>query len=124
MRASVVSRRVAAGSFVADSRALLNLTAKTETELVPRSVSGRSHPVDQPLDPLVVGTERVLAEHGPLRLVVELEVHPVDGEVAPALLRAPDELSTQPGASVLGRHGLGLEDLEVGGDPGDRPAPL
>ena len=41
---------------------------------------------DQLLDPLVVRLERVLAEHGALGLVVELEVHPVDGEVAPALL--------------------------------------
>ena len=32
--------------------------------------------------------ERVLAQHGALRLVVELEVHPVDGEVAAALLGA------------------------------------
>ena len=41
---------------------------------------------DQLLHPLVPGLERVLAQHGPLGLVVELEVHPVDGEVAPALL--------------------------------------
>jgi hypothetical protein len=35
---------------------------------------------------LVVRPERVLAQHGALRLVVELEVDPVDGEVPPLLL--------------------------------------
>ena len=47
-----------------------------------------SHARDQPLDPLVDRPERVLAQHRALRLVVQLEVHPVDGEVAPPLLRA------------------------------------
>src|ERR1044071_5955736 len=42
-----------------------------------------SHRGDQALHPLVVGAERVLAQDRALRLVVELEVHPVDGEVAP-----------------------------------------
>ena len=41
---------------------------------------------DQLLDPFVVGLERVLAQHRALRLVVELQVHPVDREVATALL--------------------------------------
>src|SRR6478735_2602425 len=58
-------------------------------------VTGRSHAVDEALHPLVVGLERVLAQHRALRLVVELEVHPVDGEVTTPLLRAPDELATQ-----------------------------
>ena len=47
-----------------------------------------------------MGAEGVLAEHGPLRLVVELEVHPVDGEVAAAFLGAPDELAPEPGAGL------------------------
>ena len=47
----------------------------------------RSHALDEPLDPLVDGPERVLAEHRALGLVVELEVDPVDGEVPPAFLR-------------------------------------
>src|SRR5689334_24727745 len=40
-----------------------------------------SHPRDQLLDPLVDRAERVLAQHGPLSLVVQLEVDPVDGKV-------------------------------------------
>ena len=83
-----------------------------------------SHAVDQPLHPLVVGPERVLAQHGALGLVVELEVHPVDGEVAAALLGPLDELAAQPGPGGLRRHRLGLEDLQVVGHPGDRAALL
>ncbi len=49
---------------------------------------------DQPLDPLVDSPERVLAEHGPLRLVVQLEMHPVDREVPPSLLGGGDEVTT------------------------------
>src|SRR3712207_7377303 len=47
---------------------------------------------------LVDGLEGVLAQHGALGLVVELEVHPVDGEVAALLLGPADELPAQPGA--------------------------
>ena len=78
----------------------------------------------KPLHPLVVGAERVLAQHGALGLVVELQVHPVDGEVAALLLGVPDELAAQPGPGGLRRGLLGLEDLQVGGDPVDRAAPL
>src|SRR5690606_36872811 len=78
-----------------------------------------SHARDQPLDAFVVGTERVLAQDGALRLVVQLQVHPVDGEVAPALLGVPDELTAQPGPGGLRRPLLRLEDLQVGGDPVD-----
>src|SRR5690349_14940367 len=70
-----------------------------------------SHAVDEALHPLVVRLERVLAQHRALGLVVELEVHPVDGEVAAALLGAPDELAPQARTRVLRRHALGLEDL-------------
>src|SRR6185437_7542287 len=55
------------------------------------------HAGDQLLDPLVDRAERVLAQHGPLSLVVQLEVHPVDGEVAPLLLGPADELAAQLG---------------------------
>src|SRR5690606_15134063 len=41
----------------------------------------RSHASDQPLHPLVVRPERVLAQDRPLGLVVELQVHPVHSEV-------------------------------------------
>src|SRR6266545_8200775 len=56
------------------------------------AVPGPSHAGDELLDSLVHGAERVLAQDGPLGLVVELEVYPVDGEVASLLLGAPDEL--------------------------------
>src|SRR5688500_9656082 len=67
------------------------------------------------LNPFVVGSERVLAQHGALRLVVELEVHPIDGEVAPALLSLADEVAAQPGARGLRRNALGGEDVEIAG---------
>ncbi|MCB1247339.1 MAG: sigma 54-interacting transcriptional regulator, partial [Acidimicrobiia bacterium] len=43
-----------------------------------------------------MGFERVLTQHGALRLIVEFEVDPVDGEVAALLLGGSDELSTKP----------------------------
>src|SRR4051794_3539930 len=88
-----------------------------------RRVPSGSHGGDQPVHPLVVGPERVLAQHRALGLVVELEVYPVDGEVTTALLRVPDELAAQPGPGGLRRGLLGLEDLHVVGHPVDR-APL
>ena len=51
-------------------------------------------------------------------------MHPVDGEVAALLLRVPDELAAQPGPGGLRRRLLGLEDLQVAGDPVDLPALL
>src|SRR5580704_5450426 len=75
------------------------------------------HARDELLDPLVDRTERVLAQHGPLGLVVQLEVHPVDGEVAPLLLGPADELTAQLGPRRLRRHRLGLEDVDVAGRP-------
>src|ERR1700750_2593178 len=71
------------------------------------------HPRDQLLDALVNRAERVLAQHGPLRLVVQLEVHPVDGEVAPLLLGPADELAAQLGPRRLRGNRLGLEDGDV-----------
>src|SRR6266566_9860059 len=59
------------------------------------------HPGDELLDALVHRAERVLAQHGPLGLVVQLEVHPVDGEVAPLLLGPADELAAQLGPRRL-----------------------
>src|SRR5262245_27318458 len=72
-----------------------------------------SHAGDEAVDTLVVGAERVLAQHGPLRLVVQLEVHPVDREVAPLLLRVADELAAQPCPRGLRRCLLGLVDPQV-----------
>src|SRR5947209_10734809 len=82
------------------------------------------HARDQLLHAVVDGAERVLAQHGALRLVVELEVNPVDGEVAPLLLGPLDEVAAQPGPRGLWRHRLGLEDLEVAGDAVDRALAL
>src|ERR1700730_14679040 len=59
------------------------------SSLVVRSVTGL-HAGDQLLDPLVHRPERVLAQHGPLGLVVQLQVHPVHGEVTAALLGPAD----------------------------------
>src|SRR5262245_21185944 len=59
----------------------------------PRRGRAGLHAGDEFLDPVVDGAERVLAQDRALGLVVELEVHPVDGEVAAALLRAADELA-------------------------------
>src|SRR5579863_9758610 len=47
-----------------------------------------SHPGDELLHPLVGTAERVLAQHRPLCLVIQLEVDPVHGEVPPPLLGA------------------------------------
>ena len=59
---------------------------------------------DQALDPFVARLERVLAEHGALRLVVELQVHPVDRVVALAFLGPLDERAAQAGARGLRRR--------------------
>src|SRR5580700_3506426 len=53
------------------------------------------HALDELLDPLVDRTERVLAQHGPLSLVVQLEMDPVDGEVPPLLQGLADEVTAQ-----------------------------
>src|ERR1039457_7647766 len=76
-----------------------------------------SHAGDEPLDPLIDRTERVLAHHGPLSLVVELEMHPVDGEVTPPFLGPADELPAQLRPGSLRRNRLRLEDVQVTGPP-------
>src|SRR3954453_14171454 len=73
----------------------------------------RLHRRDELVDAVVDGLERVLAQDGALSLVVELEVHPVDGEVAALLLGAADELAAQTGAGGLRWHVLGLEDARL-----------
>src|SRR3954449_12066462 len=85
-----------------------------------QAVTGRvSHAFDEALHPLVVGAERVLAQDSALSLVVELEVHPVDGEVAAPLLGPLDEVAAQAGSRGLRWDGLRGEDGEVVGDPSD-----
>src|SRR5262245_48479116 len=74
---------------------------------------------DQPLDPLVVGLERVLAENGLALRVVELEIDPVHPVVLALQVRPPDELAAEPGARSLGWRVLGLLDLIVAHQPVD-----
>ena len=69
-----------------------------------------------------MGAEGVLAQDGALGLVVELEVHPVDGVVVAPLLGRADEVPTQLGPGGLRRDRLGAEDGRVGGDPRGEPA--
>src|SRR5690242_6853377 len=68
---------------------------------------------DQPLHALVARLERVRAEDGALRLVVELQVDPVDRVVALALLGPLDERAAQARPGRLRRHRHRLGDLLV-----------
>src|SRR5262245_24633068 len=79
---------------------------------------------DQPFDAVVAGLEGVLAEHGSLRLVVQLEMHPIDGEVALALLGALDECAPQSRARRLRRCDHGVVDVFVARGPLDLTTPL
>src|SRR4051794_18059598 len=65
---------------------------------------------DQLLDALVTGLEGVLAQDRALGLVVELQVDPVDGVIALALLGPADELATKAGTRRLGRLDDGRVD--------------
>ena len=55
-----------------------------------RSLSER---IDEPFHSIVVCLERILQQQGPLGLVIELEMHPVHGEVTPLLRSPSDECS-------------------------------
>src|SRR3954468_6779476 len=82
---------------------------------------------DQALHPFVLRLERVLAEDGALCLIVQLQVHPVDGVVALALLGLADELTAQSrprGLRWLELTGSGAVDLLVGDDAVDHAARL
>src|SRR6266536_2052461 len=79
--------------------------------------SPRLHRGDQLVDAVVVGAERVLAQDRALRLVVQLQVHPVDRVVAPPLLGLADELAPQPCPRGLGRLLGGAVDGAVVADP-------
>src|SRR5271156_5937223 len=77
-----------------------------------RVVAGRGlHAGYQPLDSLVDRSERVLAQDGALGLVVEFEVHPVDGEIPTGGLGGADEFAAQPRAGGLRRLVGGGLDL-------------
>src|ERR1700759_2288306 len=84
---------------------------------------GRLHARDELFHPLVDRPEWVLAQHGPLGLVVQLEMHPVDREVTPLLLGPADELTAQLGPRRLRREPLWLEDVHVTGGPLHSPGP-
>src|SRR5581483_10853862 len=79
---------------------------------------------DELLDSLVARFERVLAEPRALRLVVQLQMHPVDRVVALALLGAADELAAQPRPRRLRRLVDGPLDRLVGAHPLDHVAGL
>src|SRR5690606_5828875 len=81
-----------------------------------------SHRLDEAFDALVDAPERVLAQHGALRLVIELEMDPVDRVVPPRLLRGAHEVATQLGTGRLRRDGGRLEHLQVGRHALDHPA--
>ena len=83
-----------------------------------------AHRGDQALDPVVCGDERVLAEHRALRLVIQLQVYPVDGVVVAPLLRSTDEVAAELGPRRLRRHCLGTEDRRIGRDAGCQAALL
>src|SRR5215208_5782804 len=100
---------------------ITRLSRRSDFQAVTERVS---HALDEALHPLVVGAERVLAQHGALGLVVELQMDPIDGEVATTLLRALDEVATQSGAGGLRWDRLRTEDREVVGDPRDRTTVL
>src|SRR3989304_3741989 len=82
------------------------------------------HRSDQTLDTLVDGAERVLAQHRSLRLIVELEVNPVDCEVPACCLGCGDEVAPQFGARGLRRILDGVVDRFVLGDPLDQALAL
>src|SRR5207249_1236082 len=77
---------------------------------------------DEPLDPLVVGLERVLAEDGLALRVVQLQVDPVHAVVLALQVGLTDELAAKPRARGLGRHVLGALDRLVVGDALDAAA--
>src|SRR5699024_5826467 len=83
-----------------------------------------SHTGDELFHPFVDRFERVLAQHGALCLIIELQVHPVDGEITALFLGTADELSTQTCPGRLGRYRLGLEDLQIVDDTVHLAAPL
>ena len=85
---------------------------------VPQSARSAAHALDEPLHPRVDGRERVLAQHRALGLVVELEVHPVDGEVAAVLLGRADEVAAQLGPGGLRRPDLASKTSGSVHDPG------
>src|SRR5947208_2100337 len=136
---------VAAGTRTAASRTIAGRVSRTTIELPDRtnalfplpprrdvvsigrygpqsSKTSSLHVGDELLHPFVDGPERVLAEHRPLRLIVELEVDPVHRVVATFQLGVPDELAPEPGPGGLRRLAhrpldLAFLDGAIGGAP-------
>ena len=120
---SVAFRSVVTNEALADAEAVADAPpfesvlleqapkAKTSTGTMAREAVRRRGEVTRPtlglharnelLDPLIDGSERILAQHRPSRLIVELEVNPVDGEVTFAFLCPLDELAPQSRAGGL-----------------------
>src|SRR3954451_4030731 len=118
----MTSRMRSLVTYVRDTSSMITrLSRRSDFQAV---TAGVSHALDEAFHALVVRPERVLAQHGALGLVVQLEVHPVDGEVPPALLGALDEVAAQPGTRGLRRDRLGLEDRQLVGHARDGAALL
>src|SRR5690349_7282571 len=70
-------------------------------------VRRRSERADEPLDPFIVGLERVLAQDRLALRVVELQVDPVHAVVLALQVRLADELAAEPRTCGLRRLVLG-----------------
>src|SRR5437016_3713211 len=68
---------------------------------------------DHPPRPPVARLGRILAENGPLRLAVRIQVNPIDGVGALAFLGPLDARAAQPRARRLGRVVHRVGDLVV-----------
>jgi len=92
---------------------MLNKGRRSRRDLRSRhaAAASGSHAFDESIYPIVDGLKGVLTQDCALRLVVELEVDPVDGEVTTSLLRAFDELPAKARPRSLRRHTLALEYL-------------
>jgi hypothetical protein len=100
------------------------VTSTTPTTAFPLSQEPRPEAGDQAVDPVVVRAEGVLAENRALGLVVELQVHPIDGEIPPLSFGGVDELASQLGASRLRRFLRGPLDILLVAHALDHVAPF
>ena len=74
---------------------------------------------NQFLDSFVVGTERVFAEHSSLRLIIQLQVNPVNGVVTLSFFCLANEFASEACPGCLRRSFDRLVDLKIVTDPLD-----